>query len=203
HDDVLQIVFTSGATAEPRGVVITHGNVLANVAPLENQMRPYLKYERLMHPVRFLNLLPLSHVFGQFLGMFLPPLLGGTVIFQDELGPSEIMETLRRERVSVLVSVPRALQSLKQKIERDMEHGKKMSAFRRSMAAAEGQHFLRRWWTFRSMRRQFGWKFWAFISGGAALDHDTEEFWRRLGYAVIQGYGLTETTSLLSVNHPF
>src|SRR6202020_280291 len=51
--------------------------------------------------------------------------------------------------------------------------------------------------------RQFGWKFWAFISGGAALDAETEEFWGRLGYAAIQGYGLTETTSLISVNHPF
>ena len=65
------------------------------------------------------------------------------------------------------------------------------------------QHFLRRWWTFRDMRRQFGWKFWAMISGGAALDRETEEFWHRLGYAVVQGYGLTETTSLISLNHPF
>src|SRR6202021_2857829 len=54
-----------------------------------------------------------------------------------------------------------------------------------------------------AIRRQFGWKFWAFICGGAALDAQTEEFWGRLGYAVIQGYGLTETTSLISVNHPF
>ncbi|MGA9544729.1 MAG: 1-acyl-sn-glycerol-3-phosphate acyltransferase, partial [Candidatus Sulfotelmatobacter sp.] len=50
---------------------------------------------------------------------------------------------------------------------------------------------------------QFGWKFWAFICGGAALDAETEQFWDRLGYAAIQGYGLTETTSLISVNHPF
>jgi long-chain acyl-CoA synthetase len=56
---------------------------------------------------------------------------------------------------------------------------------------------------FRRIRRQFGWKFWAFICGGAALDRPTEEFWGRLGYAVIQGYGLTETTSLITVNHPF
>ncbi|PYV46612.1 MAG: hypothetical protein DMG94_09190 [Acidobacteria bacterium] len=56
---------------------------------------------------------------------------------------------------------------------------------------------------FRRIHQKFGWKFWAFISGGAALDHETEEFWRRLGFAVIQGYGLTETTSLISVNHPF
>jgi long-chain acyl-CoA synthetase len=200
-DDVLQIVFTSGTTAEPKGVVITHGNVLANLAPLQEEMRGYLKYERFVHPLRFLNLLPLSHVFGQFLGLFLPPLLGGTVIFQDELKPSEVLHTIRRERVSV--SVPRVLQSLKQKIERDLEDRGENEAFRRRIRSAEGQHFLRRWWTFRAIHRQFGWKFWAFISGGAALDSETEEFWGRLGYAVIQGYGLTETTSMISVNHPF
>ncbi len=203
RDDILQIVFTSGTTADPKGVVITHGNVLANIAPLEREMRGYLKYERLVHPVRFLNLLPLSHVFGQFLGMFLPPLLGGTVIFQEELRPSEIVNTIRRERVSVLVSVPRVLQSLKQNVERDLEDRGRSEAFRRRFASAQGKHFLRRWGIFRAIRRQFGWKFWAFISGGAALDSDTEEFWGRLGYAVIQGYGLTETTSLVSVNHPF
>jgi len=202
-DDTLQIVFTSGTTAEPRGVVITHGNVLANIAPVEREMQGYLKYERLVHPLRFLNLLPLSHVFGQFLGMFLPPLLGGTVIFQDELKPSEVVNTIRRERVSVLVSVPRVLQALKQKVERDLEDRGEAIAFRRRFIASKDQHFLRRWWAFRSIRRQFGWKFLAMISGGAALDGETEEFWGRLGYAVIQGYGLTETTSLVSVNHPF
>jgi long-chain acyl-CoA synthetase len=203
RDDILQIVFTSGTTAEPKGVVITHGNVLANIVPLEQEMQRYLKYERRVHPVRFLNLLPLSHVFGQFLGMFLPPLLGGTVIFQEELNPSEIVGTIRRERVSVLVSVPRVLQSLKQKIERDLEDGGKTEDFRRRFLASAGKHFLWRWWIFRAIRRQFGWKFWAFICGGAALDAETEEFWGRLGYAAIQGYGLTETTSLISVNHPF
>jgi long-chain acyl-CoA synthetase len=203
RDDILQIVFTSGTTAEPRGVVITHGNVLANIGPLEREIGAYLKYERWVHPVRFLNLLPLSHVFGQFLGMFLPPLLGGTVIFQEELKPSEIVGTIRRERVSVLVSVPRVLQSLKQKIERDLEDGGKIEDFRRRFRVSEGKHFLRRWWIFRWIRGQFGWKFLAFICGGAALDAETEEFWGRLGYAAIQGYGLTETTSLISVNHPF
>jgi long-chain acyl-CoA synthetase len=203
RDEILQIVFTSGTTADPKGVVITHGNVLANIDPLKREMQSYLKYERWVHPVRFLNLLPLSHVFGQFLGMYLPPLLGGTVIFQDDLNPTEVMNTIRRERVSVLVSVPRVLQSLKQKVERDLESEGRNEAFGRRYASAAGEHFLRRWYTFRAIRRQFGWKFWALISGGAALDSQTEEFWGRLGYAVIQGYGLTETTSLISVNHPF
>jgi long-chain acyl-CoA synthetase len=203
REDALEIVFTSGTTADPKGVVITHGNVLANMAPLEQQIKPYLKYDRFVHPLRFLNLLPLSHVFGQFLGMFLPPLLAGTVVFQETLKPAEVIKTLRRERVSVLVAVPRMLQSLKEKVERDLEDAGLLAKFHSDFAAAKGKHFLRRWWIFRSIHRRFGWKSWAFISGGAALDRETEEFWGRLGFAVIQGYGLTETTSLISVNNPF
>jgi long-chain acyl-CoA synthetase len=105
-NDPLQIIFTSGTTAEPKGVVITHGNVLANLAPLESEIRKYLKYERLVHPIRFLNLLPLSHVFGQFLALYLPPMMAGTVVFHDSLNPSDVIQTIRRERVSVLVAVP-------------------------------------------------------------------------------------------------
>ncbi len=201
--DTLQVVFTSGTTAEPKGVVITHGNVLANVAPLETEIQKYLKYERWFHPIRFLNLLPLSHVFGQFLGLFLPRILGGTVIFQESLKPAEIISTIRRNRVTVLVAVPRVLQSLKEKIERDLEEQGKLNRFPRRFDESKSKHFLLRSWMFRGIRRQFGWKFWAFICGGAALDSVTEEFWGRLGIAVIQGYGLTETTSLISVNHPF
>jgi long-chain acyl-CoA synthetase len=201
--DILEIVFTSGTTAEPKGVAITHGNVLGNTAPLEAEIQRYLKYERLVHPVRFLNLLPLSHVFGQFLGIFLPQLMGGTVMFQDTLKPGEVIRAIRRERVSVLVAVPRMLQSLKEKIERDLKDEGRLEDFRLQFQAAEGKHFLHRWWIFRRLHRQFGWKFWACISGGAALDGVTEEFWGRLGYAAIQGYGLTETTSIVSVNHPF
>ncbi len=204
--DPLEIVFTSGTTAEPKGVVITHANVVANLAPIETEIRKYLKYERLVHPIRFLNLLPLSHVFGQFLGIFLPPLLGATVVFENTFNPTEVITTIRRERVSVLVAVPRMIESLKQKIERDLDGGLSSGGsknFDARSAAAKSQHFLRRWWTFRDLRRQFGLKFWAIISGGAALDRETEEFWHRLGYAVVQGYGLTETTSLISLNHPF
>jgi len=206
--DPLEIVFTSGTTAEPKGVVITHANVIGNLVPIETEIGKYLKYERLVHPIRLLNLLPLSHVFGQFLGIFLPPLLGATVVFENTFNPTEVMTTIRRERVSVLVAVPRMIESLKQKVERDFDGGFGSSGgasknFAARYAAAESRHFLLRWWTFRDLRRQFGWKFWAIISGGAALDPETEEFWHRLGYAMVQGYGLTETTSLISLNHPF
>ena len=204
RSDLAQLVFTSGTTAEPKGVAISHGNLLANLEPLEAQIQPYRKYERIFHPLRFFNLLPLSHVFGQFMGLWVPPLLGGTVLFHDTLNPAEVVRVIRRERVSVLIAVPRMLESLRARVVSTEAGVGRGDRFQRDMAWAAGPvHFARRWWRFRRIHSEFGWKFWAFICGGAALDAETEEFWRRLSFVVIQGYGLTETTSLISVNHPF
>jgi len=203
YDDTVEIVFTSGTTAEPKGVLITHRNLMANLTPLEREIKRYLKWERLVHPIRFLNLLPLSHVFGQFMGVFVPQLLGGEVFFQESLSPSQIVQTVKRERISVVITVPRILDALREKIESDYEARGKLDKFQNAIASSAGRNFLRRWWTFRAIHNMFGWKFWAFISGGATLNPDTEQFWQRLGFAVIQGYGMTETASLVSVNHPF
>jgi long-chain acyl-CoA synthetase len=201
--DTLEIIFTSGTTAEPRGVVISHGNVLANIEPLEREIQKYLRYERIFHPLRFLNLLPLSHVFGQMLGIFIPPFLAGTVVFVDSFKPSDLIDVIRRERVSVFVAVPRFIESLQREILRQLETSGELERFNKNFAFAGKEHFLRRWWRFRRIHSRLGWKFWAFISGGAALPEPAENFWNRLGYAVIQGYGMTETTSLISLNHPF
>ncbi len=202
-EDLLEIIYTSGTTAEPRGVVLTHGNMLANLAPLEEEIKKYLRWERIVHPLRFLNLLPLSHVFGQFMGIFVPQLLGGEVFFQDSLNPSEVVENVRRQRISVVVTVPRLLETLREHVERHEAVGGRAEVFRKALEAAKGAHALKRWWLFRRVHRRFGWKFWAFIAGGASLAEETETFWGRLGFAVLQGYGMTETASLISVNHPF
>jgi len=120
--------------------VLTHANVVGNLVPIETEIKKYLKYERLVHPIRFLNLLPLSHVFGQFLGCFcLRCLAEGRV--RKHFNPREVMATIRRERVSVLVAVPRMIESLKQKIERDLEDAGGREKFATRYAKAANQHF--------------------------------------------------------------
>ena len=200
---IAEILFTSGTTAEPRGVVLTHGNFLANLEPLERGIDPYRRYEKWMHPLRFVSLVPLSHVFGQVMGLFVPPLLGSTIVFEPSTNPSEIIRTIKRERATALIAVPRMLDGLHAGILRDFSASGRENWLASSLESANGQKFLRRAWKFRRIHRRFGWKFWAFISGGAALSAETEEFLRRIGYAVVQGYGMTETASLISLNHPF
>ncbi|MBN2243136.1 MAG: AMP-binding protein [Acidobacteria bacterium] len=200
--DAVEIVFTSGTTDDPKGVVLSHKNILSNLDPLEKEINKYLKYERIVHPLRFLNLLPLSHVFGQYLGLFIPRIFGGTVIFENSLRPADILRAIRRERVSVLVAVPKILQALRDKVEWDLESEGALPRFQRRFEKAGNRHFLRRWWIFRRLHREFGWKFWAIVCGGARLDEETEKFWGRLGFALVQGYGLTETSSMVSLNHP-
>jgi long-chain acyl-CoA synthetase len=202
-DDLVEIIYTSGTTAEPRGVCLTHRNLLANLAPLEEGMRKYMKWVRLVHPLRFLCLLPLSHVFGQFMGILVPQLLGGEVIFLDALNPSEIVNAVRTRKVNVVVTVPRLLDSLREHVERREESRGLLADLRRRIESAEGAHPLKRLWAARRVHRYFGWRLWAFVTGGATLGAETETFWRRLGYAVVQGYGMTETASLVTVNHPF
>ncbi|HEX7956757.1 MAG TPA: AMP-binding protein, partial [Pyrinomonadaceae bacterium] len=79
----------------------------------------------------------------------------------------------------------------------------KLAELTKKIEGAEGAHPLKKLWAFRGIHRYFGWKFWAFVTGGATLGAETETFWRRLGFAVVQGYGMTETASLVTVNHPF
>jgi long-chain acyl-CoA synthetase len=197
HDTPLQILFTSGTTGEPKGIVHTHGNVLASIEPIEDAARGYMRYERLVHPLRFLHTLPLSHVFGQTMGMWIPPIFAAEVHFESRLIPSRLIETIRRERISVLAGVPRVLAMLKSYLETEYP------GLTARLAAAEGISAAKRWWRFRDIHRAFGLKFWAFIAGGGALPGSVEQFWNGLGFVVVQGYGMTETAALITLNHPF
>jgi long-chain acyl-CoA synthetase len=201
--DLVEIVFTSGTTADPKGVCLTHRNLLANLLPMEKEYQKYARWERLVHPLRFLCLLPLSHVFGQLMGIFIPQLIGGEVYFRESYKPSEIVAVVKKHKINVAVTVPRVLETLREKVANDYAARHDGKSLTDQIAKTEGRNFLRDWWTFREIHRRFGWRFWAFITGGATLEADTETFWRGLGYAVIQGYGMTETASLASLSHPF
>ncbi|MDO8794139.1 MAG: AMP-binding protein [Vicinamibacterales bacterium] len=196
--DIAQVIFTSGATAEPKGVVVRHGNVLANVVPVEREVRKYRRYARPFHPLRFLNLLPLSHMFGQSMATNVPPMLDGTVVFTRSLNPHDILQLIHARRISVLVCVPKMLDVLREHVLRTWPDTAAANS-----AAAPSLTIPKRWWRYRRVHAAFGFKFWAFVVGAAPLPPDLEEFWRRLGFAVIQGYGLTETAPIVTLNHPF
>ena len=131
------------------------------------------------------------------MSIFIPELIGAEVYFRESYKPSEIITVVKKQRINVVVTVPRVLETLREKLIND----ERLSDVQ--LATAESRHFLRNWWTFRNIHRRFGWRFWAFITGGATLESDTESFWRRVGYAVIQGYGMTETASLTSLRIRF
>ena len=214
RDDIAEIIFTSGATADPKGVIITHRNVLANIVPVEREVFKYRKWGRPFFPLRFLNLLPLSHMFGQAMATFVPPMLPGVVVFMRGYNPGEIVEQIRKRRVSVLVSVPKILDVLREHVARAVPEAAGPSARRAESPAATPGVWTRpfqsrvgrvvaRWWRYRKVHRLIGWKFWAFVVGAAPLDAEVEAAWGELGYLVIQGYGLTETAPIVSLNHPF
>jgi long-chain acyl-CoA synthetase len=193
-DDTAEIIFTSGATSEPKGVVITHRNILANIVPIEREMAKYKKYARPFLPIRFLNLLPLSHMFGQAMATFVPPMLPGTVVFMRSYAPQDIVRQIHDRRISVLVCVPKMLEVLREHILRVAPEA--------ARAPVTKMHWVRRWWMFRRIHRMFGFKFWAMVVGAAPLDPELEAFWGRLGFLVVQGYGLTETAPIVTLNHP-
>lgn len=192
--DLAEILFTSGATGDPKGVTITHRNILANLKPIDHEIAKYRKYMTPFAPIRFLNLLPLSHMFGQSMAAFIPPMIAGEVLFTPGYSPREIVRTIQRRRVSVLVCVPQILELLRDYI---------LQTIPESNAPRRSRKWYGSWWQYRRVHREFGWKFWSFVVGAAPLDPDLEEFWRKLGYVVIQGYGLTETAPVATLNHPF
>ncbi len=194
-DDLAEIIFTSGATAEPKGVRITHANVLANIVPVEHEIRKYAKYGRPFFPLRFLNLLPLSHMFGQAMATFVPPMLEGVTVFMRGYNPADIVRRIRTRRVSVLVCVPKILDVLRDYVLHVVPEA--------AAPPPKPEHVARRWWRYRRVHRLFGFKFWSFVVGAAPLDPEVEAFWSRLGFLVIQGYGLTETAPIVTLNHPF
>jgi long-chain acyl-CoA synthetase len=194
RDDIAEIVFTSGATGEPKGVILTHRNVLASMPTTYAALKKYRKYLRPFFPVRVLNLLPLSHMFGQALATILPPMVPASVVFMRSNTPNDVIAQIHSRRACALIAVPKMLESLKQYLLHQQP----------TLAAPQDRnaHWLLRWWKYRKIHRMFGLKFWCFVMGGAPLEPALEEFWTRLGFIVIQGYGLTETAPIVTFSEP-
>ena len=195
--DIVEILYTSGSTSRPKGVVHRHRNICSNLSAIAGEIRRFRPLAWPFQPIRSLDLLPLSHLFGQTMGVFIPAMLGGSVAFSSDLNPASLLETIRTERISILVGVPKMLDALRTAVEPHLDEPPSRPV-RKGLGA-----IFETWWGHRHIHRLTGWKFWAFVTGGARLDEELEGFWRNLGYAVVQGYGLTEASPVVSLNHPF
>ena len=194
-NDIAEIVFTSGATAVPKGVIITHRNIVADLAPIDQEARKYRRLVRLLSPLKFLDLLPLSHMFGQLLATLFPPMVQGETVFMHGYAPQAVVRQVRRERVAFIVAVPKMLEVLRRHLVAQFPKLRDLKA--------DSSHWIVRRWRYRKVHRMFGMKFVGFVVGGAPLDLELERFWQTLGFLVVQGYGLTETAPVVSFNHPF
>jgi long-chain acyl-CoA synthetase len=193
-EDTAQLIYTSGTTGNPKGVILTHKNLIANMTQINNQV-PIITDR-----FNFLSLLPLSHMFEQMGGFFTPLYRGAAIVYLRTLKPSAIMEALGEEDIYVIMSVPRLMQLLKTTIERELDEKHLSGLFRGvSQFAARLPKGLRRG-LFFPVQRKFGSNFTVFVSGGAPLDPDVFNFWSSMGFTVLEGYGLTETSPVLCVN---
>ena len=192
--DTAQLIYTSGTTGNPKGVILTHKNLIANLTQI-NQQLPIIT-----SCFTFLSLLPLSHMFEQMGGFFTPLYRGAAIVYPGTLKPSAIMEALDGEDIYVIISVPRLMQLLKTTIERELEvkHLAGLFRFLARCAARLPKGFRRV--LFFPIQHKFGRNFTVFVSGGAPLDGDLFRFWSSMGFTVLEGYGLTETSPVLCVN---
>ena len=193
-DETVQLIYTSGTTGNPKGVILTHKNLIANMTQINLQV-PIITSR-----FTFLSLLPLSHMFEQMGGFFTPLYRGAAVVYLLTLKPSAIMAALSEEDIYVIMSVPRLMQLLKTTIERELEEKHLSGLFRSMMRLATRFPKGVRRTLFFAVRKRFGRNFTVFVSGGAPLDPEVFTFWSSMGFTVLEGYGLTETSPVLCVN---
>ena len=196
RDDLAEIIFTSGATSDPKGVLISHRNILANIVPVETEVRKYRQYGRPFFPIRFLNLLPLSHMFGQAMATFIPPMLAGhrRVHARIQSGGDHAADP----HAAHLRAGLRAEDSGNPARPRRPDLSRNSAAIPATRSTGCGAGGDTGGCTACSAGSS-GRSSWARRRSPPEL----EEFWSRLGYIVIQGYGLTETAPIVTLNHPF
>ena len=192
-DDLTEIVFTSGTTGNPKGVMLTHRNLTANVEGVS-------QYISCKPSSRFLSILPLSHMYEQMGGLLIALYYGASITYPTSRQPTVLARTMRERRITIMLLVPQALELLMNGIEREVKRQGREALWDRLLRIAEAIPFPLRRLLFRRVHKQFGGKLDFIVSGGAALDQDLGRKWELLGVKIVQGYGTTEASPVIS-NH--
>jgi long-chain acyl-CoA synthetase len=184
-DEVFELIFTSGTTGTPKGVMLAHDNVSASVASFHRII------PRLDH--RIVSLLPLSHLLEQSVGLFYALSVGASVLYVRSRNPRVIFEALREHRVTSMIVVPQVLDLFWSAIEREAERQGRAQTFERLRRIARRLPSSVRRLIFRNVHQRLGGQFRLFVSAGAFLPPALQQGWEDIGVTVLQGYGTTET----------
>ncbi|MCH9651385.1 MAG: AMP-binding protein [Deltaproteobacteria bacterium] len=188
------IIFTSGTTVSPKAVPLTHANYLANLRDLVPLME--LTRERL------LSVLPIHHVFEQMVGLLVPLAGGSTFSYVAQIKPAEISWMMATTKPTVLVAVPRLLELLHNGIRQSVAAGgfKLKLIFRILFALSRRKNGANGHKLFSKVHHRFGGSLRRIASGGSALEPSLGRSFQLMGFAVAEGYGMTETSPVLTVN---
>ncbi|MBM3707702.1 MAG: AMP-binding protein [Actinobacteria bacterium] len=199
-DDLAEIVFTSGTTTEPKGVMITYGNIEANLKAIIPVMQKYGRIFKVMINPKILSLVPLSHMYGQLIGIFTPLMVSSSVMFASNLSPQYLLKVIKEEKIWILGLLPKLLEMLKEYITAKFELN--TEKFRNFYLKMKFKRWQLRLIAFMGLHYRIGWRLVALMVGGAVLNPAVDEFFRCLAYSIFQGYGLTETSPLITLSDP-
>ena len=192
-DDLAEIMFTSGTTGEPKGVTLTHRNIVSN-AQAVHRIFPCSTSDRL------LSLLPLSHMLEQCGGLLVSLLGGARIVYPVSRQPSLLFKAIQENQITLLLMVPQGLQLIMNGIEREVERQDKGGAWRAMHRVAPRIPMVARRRLFSSVHKSLGGRLRCILSGGAFLEPDLARKWENLGVPVVEGYGATEASPAIAFN---
>lgn len=186
-DEVYELVFTSGTTGTPKGVMLTHGNTLAGVE----------SFHRIINPMehRLVSLLPLSHSLEQAVSLYYAMDVGADILYVRSRNPRVIRDAMREHRVTTMLLVPQFLDLVWSGIEREVVKQGRTTTFNRMRRIARLLPYRARRRLFASVHAPFGGGLRLLASAGAFLPPALQQAWEDIGVIVLQGYGATETAA--------